>query len=225
MVNCTLQDPNDPLTYLRTEDLAAFRPGSLIVDVSCDEGMGFSWAQTTTFAEPMFTVGDHIDYYAVDHSPSYLWNSASWEISEALLPFLETVIVRPGGLGRRTRPSAAPSKSATAWSSTRTCWSSSSAQAEYPHALPERIPATGAPRGRGSQPLGGGPLTIRSRRRRSLRSTLSFSCTVPGQDDGDRHRGERRHPAGHQQGGVRVNVLGDPADHRARRWPGRRSAP
>lgn len=96
VVNCTLQDPNAPLTYLRTEDLGAFRPGSLIVDVSCDEGMGFSWAKSTTFAEPMFKVGDHIDYYAVDHSPSYLWNSASWEISEALLPFLETVIAGPG---------------------------------------------------------------------------------------------------------------------------------
>ncbi|MDQ0241518.1 N(5)-(carboxyethyl)ornithine synthase [Arthrobacter bambusae] len=95
VVNCTLQDPNSPLTYLRTEDLVAFQPGSLIVDVSCDEGMGFSWARTTTFAEPMFTVGDHINYYAVDHSPSYLWNSSSWEISEALLPFLETVISGP----------------------------------------------------------------------------------------------------------------------------------
>ncbi|MFC4398229.1 N(5)-(carboxyethyl)ornithine synthase [Arthrobacter sedimenti] len=95
VVNCTLQNPNAPLTYLRTEDLDAFRPGTLIVDVSCDEGMGFSWAKTTTFAEPMFTVGDHIDYYAVDHSPSYLWKSSSWEISEALLPFLETVITGP----------------------------------------------------------------------------------------------------------------------------------
>jgi alanine dehydrogenase len=95
VVNCTLQDPNNPLTYLQPEDLSAFRPGSLIVDVSCDEGMGFSWAKTTTFAEPMFTVGDHIDYYAVDHSPSYLWNSSSWEISEALLPFLETVMSGP----------------------------------------------------------------------------------------------------------------------------------
>jgi alanine dehydrogenase len=96
VVNCTLQDPNNPLTYLRTEDLAAFSPGSLIVDVSCDEGMGFGWARSTTFTEPMFTVGDHINYYAVDHSPSYLWNSASWEISQALLPFLETVIGGPG---------------------------------------------------------------------------------------------------------------------------------
>jgi len=43
----------------------------------------------------MFSIGDHINYYAVDHSPSYLWNSSSWEISQALLPFLETVIGGP----------------------------------------------------------------------------------------------------------------------------------
>lgn len=95
VVNCTLQDPNAPLTYLRTEDLAAFRPGSLIIDVSMDEGMGFEWARTTTFAEPMITVGDTTNYYAVDHSPSLLWNSTSWEISEALMPFLRTVMEGP----------------------------------------------------------------------------------------------------------------------------------
>jgi alanine dehydrogenase len=95
VVNCTLQDPNAPLTYLRTEDLGAFRPGSLIVDVSVDAGMGFSWARPTSFAEPMFTVGESTNYYAVDHSPSYLWNSATWEISEALMPFLRTVMGGP----------------------------------------------------------------------------------------------------------------------------------
>ncbi|ROS73141.1 alanine dehydrogenase [Curtobacterium sp. PhB130] len=95
VVNCTLQDPNAPLTYLRTEDLDAFRPGSLIVDVSVDEGMGFEWARATTFAEPMVTVGDSTNYYAVDHSPSLLWNSSTWEISEALMPFLRTVMTGP----------------------------------------------------------------------------------------------------------------------------------
>lgn len=95
VVNCTLQDPNAPLTYLRLEDLEAFRPGSLIVDVSIDEGMGFSWARPTSFAEPMFTVGDSTNYYAVDHSPSLLWNSTTWEISEALMPFLRTVMEGP----------------------------------------------------------------------------------------------------------------------------------
>jgi len=95
VVNCTLQDPNAPLTYLTTEELAAFRPGSLIVDVSVDEGMGFSWAVPTSFAEPMITVGESTNYYAVDHSPSLLWNSTSWEISEALIPFLRTVMEGP----------------------------------------------------------------------------------------------------------------------------------
>ncbi|MFC7402539.1 N(5)-(carboxyethyl)ornithine synthase [Citricoccus sp. GCM10030269] len=95
VVNCTLQDPNDPLLYLRTADLEAFHPGSMIIDVSCDEGMAFEWARPTSFADPMFTVGPNVTYYSVDHSPSYLWNSASWEISDALLPFLDTVMGGP----------------------------------------------------------------------------------------------------------------------------------
>jgi alanine dehydrogenase len=63
--------------------------------VSCDEGMGFTWARPTTFAEPTFVVGDNVLYYAVDHSPSHLWNAATWEISEGLLPFLPTIMGGP----------------------------------------------------------------------------------------------------------------------------------
>jgi len=92
IVNCVLQDTNAPLTFLDEDGLNAFRPGSLIIDVSCDEAMGFSWARPTSFEHPTFTVGANVTYYAVDHSPSYLWNSASWEISEALLPYLPAVL-------------------------------------------------------------------------------------------------------------------------------------
>ena len=92
VVNCTLQDTANPLVYLREDDLPAFRPGSLIVDVSCDLAMGFSFARPTTFDEPTFVVGDGILYYGVDHTPSYLWNSATWEISNALIPFLGTAL-------------------------------------------------------------------------------------------------------------------------------------
>ncbi|MGO3146817.1 MAG: N(5)-(carboxyethyl)ornithine synthase [Leucobacter sp.] len=95
VVNCTLQDPENPIVYLNAEDLEAFRPGSLIVDVSCDEGMGFSWAKPTTFDDPMFVVGNQVHYYAVDHTPSLLWNSATWEISDALLAYIEPVMAGP----------------------------------------------------------------------------------------------------------------------------------
>jgi alanine dehydrogenase len=95
VVNCVLQDPGAPLMFITAGELAAFSPGSLIIDVSCDAGMGFSWARPTTFADPMFTVGSNIHYYAVDHSPSLLWDSATWGISEALLPYLNTVLGGP----------------------------------------------------------------------------------------------------------------------------------
>ncbi len=92
IVNCVLQDTDAPIMFMTDDDLADLSPGTLIVDVSCDEGMGFSWARPTTFADPSFVVGDNVLYYAVDHSPSYLWNSATWEISDALIPFLRTVL-------------------------------------------------------------------------------------------------------------------------------------
>jgi alanine dehydrogenase len=95
IVNCVLQDTAAPQVFLTDADLARLKRGTVVVDVSCDEGMGFSWARPTTFSDPTFVVGDNVLYYAVDHSPSYLWNSATWENSEALLPFLGTILGGP----------------------------------------------------------------------------------------------------------------------------------
>lgn len=95
VVNCVLQDPDSPYMFVTYEDLRAFTPGSVVVDVSCDAGMGFEWARPTTFEDPMFDVGDGVHYYAVDHSPSFLWDAATWEISEALLPYLDPVLGGP----------------------------------------------------------------------------------------------------------------------------------
>ncbi|PJE99403.1 alanine dehydrogenase [Streptomyces carminius] len=95
VVNCVRQDTDAPLTFVTTEELALFRPGTFFVDVSCDEGMGFEWSRPTTFDDPMTVVGPGCHYYGVDHSPSHLWNSATWEISEALLPYLRKVMSGP----------------------------------------------------------------------------------------------------------------------------------
>ena len=95
IVNCVFQDPDAPLTLVTNEELSLFPPGSLFVDVSCDRGMGFEWARPTSFADPTFTVGHGLTYYAVDHSPSLLWDSATWEISLALMPHLRTVMEGP----------------------------------------------------------------------------------------------------------------------------------
>jgi N5-(carboxyethyl)ornithine synthase len=91
IVNGILQNPLKPLMFVPEEDANKLKNGALIVDISCDEGMGFWCARPTSFKDPMFEVQGKY-YYSVDHSPSYYWNSASFEISEALLPFLEVVM-------------------------------------------------------------------------------------------------------------------------------------
>ena len=95
VVNCVLQDTDAPLMFVSDTELGHFAPGTLFVDVSCDAGMGFECARPTTFDQPMMTVGDRVAYYGVDHSPAYLWNSATWGISEALIPYLRTVMSGP----------------------------------------------------------------------------------------------------------------------------------
>jgi alanine dehydrogenase len=95
VVNCIRQDTDAPMMFVTEKDLASFAPGTFFIDVSCDMGMGFEWARPTSFGEPMPTVGPGCHYYAVDHSPSHLWNSATWEISEAVIPYLRKVMSGP----------------------------------------------------------------------------------------------------------------------------------
>ncbi len=94
IVNGILQDTDRPIMFLRDGEQTRLKPGALIVDVSCDLAMGFSFARPTSFQSPTFAVGK-TTYYAVDHTPSYLWQSASWEISRVVVPFVGTVLGGP----------------------------------------------------------------------------------------------------------------------------------
>ena len=91
IINGTYQDTDDPIDYVIEEEKSTFKSGTLIIDVSCDKGMGFYFAKPTTFKNPIIAV-DNIDYYAVDHTPSYFWESASRSISAALMVHVPSVI-------------------------------------------------------------------------------------------------------------------------------------
>jgi len=97
VVNCMLQNTDAPLILVTNEELNLFSRGTLFVDVSADDGMGFEWSRPTTFEDPTFLVGDGMRCYGVDHSPSLLWDSATWEISQALIPHLPAAVAGPGG--------------------------------------------------------------------------------------------------------------------------------
>lgn len=91
IVNGTYQNTEHPTDFVIEAESACLKPNSLIIDVSCDEGMGFFFAKPTTFKNPIFKF-ETIDYYAVDHTPSYLWESATRSISAALIVYLPIVL-------------------------------------------------------------------------------------------------------------------------------------
>ena len=94
IVNGILQDTDRPLMYMSEGEKERLKRGALIVDVSCDLGMGFPFALPTSFHDPTLNVGQ-ITYYAVDHTPTLMWRSASWEISQVVVAYLERVIQGP----------------------------------------------------------------------------------------------------------------------------------
>ena len=91
IINGTYQDTDNPIDFVTEDEKDTLKPGSLIIDVSCDEGMGFYFAKPTSFKEPILHI-QNVDYYAVDHTPSYLWESASRSISAALIVYLSTIL-------------------------------------------------------------------------------------------------------------------------------------
>ena len=91
IVNGTLQYPDHPTLFVTENEKSYLKPGCLIIDVSCDEGMGFFFAKPTSFKNPMIKIRK-VDYYAVDYTPSYLWECASRSLSAALIVHLPTVL-------------------------------------------------------------------------------------------------------------------------------------
>jgi alanine dehydrogenase len=93
--NGILQDTDNPIIFVDDKSIKMLKDGTVIMDISCDEKMGFSFAKPTSFEDPIIKLERRIIYYSVDHTPTYLWNAASREISKAVLPFMSCVIEGP----------------------------------------------------------------------------------------------------------------------------------
>ena len=119
IVNCVLQDTDAPARRSsRTRTWRTSHPARVVVDVSCDEGMGFSWARPTTFDDPTFVVGRR--RALLRRRPQPVLPVERRDVGDqrgtaALPPARHRRDRRPG---TRTAPSAGPSRSATASSRT-----------------------------------------------------------------------------------------------------------
>lgn len=59
----------------------------MIIDVSCDEGMGIQTSRATSIADPVYS-HKGVLHYAVDHTPSLYFRTATESISKVVARFV-----------------------------------------------------------------------------------------------------------------------------------------
>lgn len=70
IVNCIKQDVLNPVSIIKNDkDLTTKNP-HLIIDISCDEKMGFHFARATTRDKPITKISPMVSYYSIDNIPS-----------------------------------------------------------------------------------------------------------------------------------------------------------
>lgn len=91
IVNCVLwnTDRTDRLIY--REDLKRLRPGTLIIDVSCDPYLEIETSHPTTIDDPVYEV-DGIIHYAVDNTPAMYPFTVSKDLSQNFAPYVDAIV-------------------------------------------------------------------------------------------------------------------------------------
>ncbi len=82
------------------EHVAAMRPGSVVVDISIDQGGCIATARETSHNDPVYTVHDVI-HYAVGNIPGAVPNTATYALTNATLPYVVAIADGLGGAVER----------------------------------------------------------------------------------------------------------------------------
>lgn len=91
IVNCVMWDTSREDRLIYKEDLAKMKPGTLIIDVSCDPHLEIETSHPTTIDDPVYTV-DGVVHYAVDNTPAMFPVTVTQDISKNLVRYIDTVV-------------------------------------------------------------------------------------------------------------------------------------
>ncbi len=72
------------------EDIRKMRPGSVMVDISIDQGGCFETSRPTTHAEPTYIVDDVV-HYCVTNMPGAVPRTSTFALTNATLPFVKAL--------------------------------------------------------------------------------------------------------------------------------------
>ncbi len=91
IVNSILWDTSRKDHIIYKTDLSRMKPGSLIIDISCDRHGGIETSEPTTIDLPTYII-DGITHYAVDHTPALFWKTTSDSLSKVFVRFIDLLI-------------------------------------------------------------------------------------------------------------------------------------
>lgn len=91
IVNGILWDTSRKDHIIYRDDLKRMRRNTLIIDISCDRNGGIETCIPTTIDNPTYVV-DGITHYAVDHTPTLFWKTASESISAEVVKYIDSLI-------------------------------------------------------------------------------------------------------------------------------------
>lgn len=91
IVNAILWDTTRHDHIIYEKDLKRMKKGAMIIDISCDEHGAIETTSPTTFEDPTYYV-DGILHYAVDHTPSIFYQTATAAISEETSKYIDDLI-------------------------------------------------------------------------------------------------------------------------------------
>ena len=91
IVNCVLWDTNRTDRLIYREDLKKMKPGTLIVDISCDPNLEIETSHPTTIDNPVYTV-DGVIHYAVDNTPAMYPKSVCKVLSNNFAAYFDELV-------------------------------------------------------------------------------------------------------------------------------------
>lgn len=91
LVNCVMWDTSRTDKIIYKEDLKRMKPGTLIIDVSCDPHLEIETSHPTTIEDPVYTV-DNVIHYAVDNTPAMYPITVTKVLSEGISRYIDLLL-------------------------------------------------------------------------------------------------------------------------------------
>lgn len=91
IVNCVLWDTNRSDRIIYREDLASFKPGTMIVDISCNHGLEIETTVPKPIDDPVYTI-DGVIHYTVDNTPAMFPYSVTGVLSKGYAKYVDKLL-------------------------------------------------------------------------------------------------------------------------------------